>query len=103
MSLCKAHQVCDCFIPMMRNSKFQQLAIDKKLNSNGRENRFIHYSVKTIGLMLNLKKQKHSTACLSPTLHRQGYKEVKLHVILIGVMGTIYKDYRQTSGRPHEN
>jgi len=67
MSLCKAHQVCDCFIPMMRNSKFQQLAIDKKLNSNGRENRFIHYSVKTIGLMLNLKKQKHSTACLSAT------------------------------------
>jgi hypothetical protein len=26
-------------------------------------------------------------------LNRQGYREVKLHVILVGVMGTIYKDY----------
>ena len=24
-------------------------------------------------------------------LHRQGYREVKLHVILVGVMGTIYQ------------
>ena len=26
-------------------------------------------------------------------LNRQGYREVKLHVILVGVMGTIYKGY----------
>ena len=26
-------------------------------------------------------------------LNRQGYKEVKLHVILVGAMGTIYKVY----------
>ena len=26
-------------------------------------------------------------------LIRQGYREVKLHVILVEVMGTIYKDY----------
>jgi len=26
-------------------------------------------------------------------LIRQGYREVKLHVILVGVTGTIYKDY----------
>jgi hypothetical protein len=26
-------------------------------------------------------------------LIRQGYRDVKLHVILVGVMGTIYKDY----------
>jgi hypothetical protein len=26
-------------------------------------------------------------------LNRQGYREVKLHMILVGAMGTIYKDY----------
>jgi hypothetical protein len=26
-------------------------------------------------------------------IHRQGYREVKLHVILVGVMGTIHKDH----------
>ena len=26
-------------------------------------------------------------------LNRQGYREVKIHVILVEVMGTIYKDY----------
>ena len=30
---------------------------------------------------------------LIANLNRQGYREVKLHVILVGVMGTIYKDY----------
>jgi len=30
---------------------------------------------------------------LFANLNRQGYKEVKLHVILVGAMGTIYKDY----------
>ena len=50
-------------------------------------------SVKTLGLIPNSKKQKHSTACLLPNLNRQGYREVKLHVSLVGAMGTIYKDY----------
>ena len=30
---------------------------------------------------------------LMANLNRQGYREVKLHVILVGAMGTIYKDY----------
>jgi hypothetical protein len=30
---------------------------------------------------------------LVANLNRQGYSEVKLHVILVGAMGTIYKDY----------
>ena len=30
---------------------------------------------------------------LISNLHRQGYREVKLHVILVGVMGTTYKNY----------
>ena len=30
---------------------------------------------------------------LIANLNRQGYKEVKLHVILVGAMGTIYIDY----------
>jgi hypothetical protein len=30
---------------------------------------------------------------LIANLNRQGYREVKLHVILAGAMGTIYKDY----------
>jgi hypothetical protein len=30
---------------------------------------------------------------LIANLNRQGYREIKLHVILVGAMGTIYKDY----------
>jgi hypothetical protein len=30
---------------------------------------------------------------LIANLNRQGYREVNLHVILVGGMGTIYKDY----------
>ena len=30
---------------------------------------------------------------LMANLKRRGYKEIKLHVILVGAMGTIYKDY----------
>jgi len=50
-------------------------------------------SVKTLGPIPNPKKQKHSTACLLPNLNRQRFREVKLHVILVGAMATIYKDY----------
>ena len=35
--------------------------------------------------------KQHSV--LIANLNRQGYRKVKLHVILVGVMGTIYKDY----------
>ena len=35
--------------------------------------------------------KQHSV--LIANLNRQGYREVKLHVILVGVMRTIYKDY----------
>ena len=30
-------------------------------------------------------------------LNRQGYRDVKLHMILVGAMGTIYKDYTDKS------
>jgi len=43
MSPCKAHQMCDFFIPILRNSDFQQLAIYKKLNPNQRENHLIEF------------------------------------------------------------
>ena len=49
------------------------------------------YFVKTLGPIPNSKKQKHSM--LMADLNKQGYREVKLHVILVGAMGTIYKDY----------
>ena len=41
----------------------------------------------------HLKKAKAQHSVLNANLYRQGYREVKLHVILVGVMGTIYKDY----------
>jgi hypothetical protein len=30
---------------------------------------------------------------LMANLNRQRFREIKLHVILVGAMGTIYKDY----------
>jgi hypothetical protein len=57
--------------------------------------------VKTLGLILNfktklckLKKLRHCTVAYHH-LHRQKYREVKLHFILVGVMGTNYKDYAE--------
>ena len=32
---------------------------------------------------------------LIENLNRQGYREVKLHVILVGAKGTIYKDHTE--------
>jgi hypothetical protein len=49
--------------------------------------------VKTLGLIPNSKKAKAQHSMLIANLDRQGYREVKLHVILVGGMGTIYKDY----------
>jgi hypothetical protein len=34
---------------------------------------------------------------LMANLNRQGYRGIKLHVILVGAMGTIYKDYTDKS------
>jgi hypothetical protein len=48
-----------------------------------------------------LQKVKAQHSVLLANLNRQGYRDVKLHVILVGAMGTIYKRlYRQTSGIP---
>ena len=40
-----------------------------------------------------LQKAKAQHSMLIANLNRQGYREVKLPVILFGAMGTIYKDY----------
>jgi hypothetical protein len=40
-----------------------------------------------------LQKAKTQHSMLIANLNRHGYREVKLHVILVGAMGTIYKDY----------
>ena len=40
-----------------------------------------------------LQKAKAQHSMLMVNLNRQGYREIKLHVILIGAMGTIYEDY----------
>ena len=42
-----------------------------------------------------LQKAKAQYSMLKANLNRQGYREVKLHVILVGAMGTIYKDYTE--------
>ena len=47
--------------------------------------------MKTLGPIPNSKKQKHSM--LMADLNKQGYREVKLHVILVGAFRIIYKDY----------
>ena len=48
--------------------------------------------MKTLGLILSLKSKAQHSPFIS-NLHRQGYMEVKLHMILVGEMGTIYKDH----------
>ena len=51
-------------------------------------------SVKTLGLIPSqLQKAKAQHSMLMANLNRQGYREIKLHVILVGAMGTIYKDH----------
>jgi hypothetical protein len=41
------------------------------------------------------RKAKAQHSMLVANLKRQGYREAKLHVILVGAMGTIYKDYKE--------
>ena len=40
-----------------------------------------------------LQKAKAQHSMLMANLNRQGYRKVKLHVILVEAMGNIYKDY----------
>jgi hypothetical protein len=40
-----------------------------------------------------LQKAKAQHSILMANLNRQGYREIKLHMILVEAMGTIYKDY----------
>jgi hypothetical protein len=47
--------------------------------------------VKILGPDPKLQKAKAQHSMLIANLNRQGYREVKLHVILVGAMGTIYK------------
>ena len=74
-----------------RSSDFQQLASnDKKLNPN-------QWEVHLIDAKLcedtrpdpQFQKAKAQHSMLISNLHRQGYREAKLHVILVGIMGTI--------------
>jgi hypothetical protein len=74
--------------------KLSQLAKDKKLNP-------YQWEVHLIELKFcedtrpdpQLQKAKAQHSVLTANLNRPGYREVKLHVIFVGVMGTIYKDY----------
>ena len=78
-----------------RNSKFQQLAEDKELNPNQWEVHMIEFKFcEDTRPDSQLQKAKAQHSVLVANLNRQGYREVKLHVILVGVMGTIYKAYK---------
>ena len=77
-----------------RNSKFQQLAKNKRLNPNQWEVHLIEFNFcEDTRPDPQLQKAKAQHSMLMANLNRQGYREVKLHVILVGAMGTIYKDY----------
>ena len=49
------------------------------------------YSVKTLWPDPQLQKAKAQHSVLIANLNRQGYREVKHHVILVGLMGLITK------------
>jgi hypothetical protein len=68
---------------------FQQLANDKKLNPKQWE-----VICEDTRPDPQHQKAKAQHSMLIANLDRQGYREVKLHVILVGAMGTIYKDYK---------
>jgi len=70
------------------------LAKDKKLNPNQWEAYLIEFKFcEDTRPDPQLQKAKAQHSILIANLNRQGYREVKLHVILVGVMRTIYKDY----------
>jgi hypothetical protein len=77
-----------------RNSNSQQLAKDKKLNPNQWMVHLIAFEFcEDTRLDPQLQKARAQHSVLVANLNRQGCREVKLHVILVGVMGTNYKDY----------
>ena len=77
-----------------RNPNFQQLAKDKKLNPNQWEVHLIEFKIfEDTRPDPQLQKVKAQHSMLIANLNRQGYREVKLRVILVGAMGTVYKDY----------
>jgi hypothetical protein len=72
----------------------QQLAKDKKLNLNQWEVHLIEFRFcEETRPDPQLPKAKAQHSVLIANLNRQGYREVKLHVILVGAMDTIDKDY----------
>jgi hypothetical protein len=73
-----------------RNSNFQQLAEDKNLNPNQWEVHLIEFKFREDTRPdPQLQKANAQHSMLMANLNRQVYREVKLHVILVGVMGTI--------------
>jgi hypothetical protein len=77
-----------------RNSNVQQLAKDKKMNPNQWEVHLIEFQFcEDTSPDPQLQKARAQHSMLIANLNRQGYREVKLNVILVGAMGTIYKDY----------
>ena len=77
-----------------RNPNFQQLAKDKKLNPNQWEVHVIEFKLcEDTRPDPQLLKAKAQYSMFMANLNRQGYRDVKLHVILVEAMGTIYKDF----------
>ena len=73
-----------------RNPNFQQLAKDKKLNPNQWEVHLIEFTFcEDTRPDPQLQKAKAQHSVLIANLNRRGYREVKLLVILVGVVGTI--------------
>ena len=77
-----------------RNSNIQQLANDKELNPDQWEVHLIEFKFcEDTRPDPQLQEAKAQHSMLIANLNRQGYREFKLYVILVGAMGTIYKDY----------
>jgi len=77
-----------------RNPNCQQLAKDKKSYPNQWEVHLIEFKLcEDTRPDPQLQKAKAQHSMLMANLNRQGCREIKLHVILVGAMGTIYKDY----------
>jgi hypothetical protein len=67
---------------------------DKKLNPNQWEVHLIEFKFcEDTRPDPQLKKAKAQHSMLMANLKRRGYKEIKLHVILVGAIRTTYKDY----------
>ena len=79
-----------------RNPNFQQLQLakDKKLYPNQWEVHLIEFKFcEDTRPDPQLQKANAQHSMLMANLNGQGYRKVKLHMILVGAMGIIYKDY----------